>query len=282
MKMLKIGLIGYPLKNSLSPEIFKIFSELTGFKISYSLHETREKDLAHTLKRLRSAGWTGVNVTLPLKEAITGFLTASDQAVFSVKAANTLKFDKNGMAGINTDTRALSDTFREKKFTVKGKTAVVWGAGGAAKAALWFLAGNKAGEISLHNRDTKKARALAAEFSALFPKVVFKVRRFTEKSEKADIFINATPVGMYAYGRINAIFNRKAAYCDLAYLGDETGFLRSARMACAKTIIDGKEILVYQAARSLEFWTNKHIAEIVKFKRETMKRLTIQDSGSKI
>ena len=271
--MLKIGLIGYPLKNSLSPEIFKIFSDLTGIKISYTLQETRKKDLAAALKRLSSAGWTGINATLPLKEAVTGFLTASDQAVFSVQAANTLKFHKNGVEGINTDTRALADTFRENKFTVKSKTAVVWGAGGAAKAALWFLAENNAAKICLHNRDIQKAHALAVIFSRLFPKTEFKVRRFLERSEKADIFINATPVGMYAPGRLNAAFNRKAAYCDLAYLDGETGFLRSARKAGAKTIIDGKEILVYQAARALEFWTGKRIAEIVELKRETMKRM---------
>ncbi|MCX5785500.1 MAG: hypothetical protein NTX59_07410 [Elusimicrobia bacterium] len=280
--MLKTGLIGYPLKNSLSPEIFKIFSDLTGIRITYTLKETHEKDLAAALKRLRSAGWTGVNVTLPLKEAVTGFLTASDQAVFSVKAANTLKFHKNGIVGINTDARALADAFREKKIKVKGKTAVVWGAGGAAKAALWFLAENKAAEISLHNRDTEKARALAVIFSGLFPKIKFKVRSFRERSEKTDIFINATPVGMYEPGRLNAAFNRKSAYCDLAYLGGETGFLRSAREAGAKTLIDGKEILVYQAARSLEFWTDKHIAEIVELKRETIRKLKIQDSGFKI
>ena len=275
--MLKTGLIGYPLKNSLSPKIFKIFSDLTGIKISYTLQETRAKDLPAVLKRLRSSGWTGVNVTLPLKEAVTGFLTASDQAVFSVRAANTLKFSKNGVQGINTDARALADAFREKKFTVKGKTAVVWGAGGAAKAALWFLAENKTAEINLHNRDTEKARALAVIFSGLFPKLKFKIHRFSERSKKADVFINATPVGMYAPGRLNADFDRNSAYCDLAYLDGETGFLRSARKAGAKTIIAGKEILVYQAARALEFWTDKRITEIVELKRETIKRLKIQD-----
>ena len=275
--MLKTGLIGFPLKRSLSPEIFKIFSGLTGFKISYRLVETREKNLPDTLKRLCAAGWAGVNVTLPLKAAVTGFLTASDRTVSSIMAANTLKFYKSGIAGINTDAAALSDAFREKSAQIKDKTAVVWGAGGAAKAVLWFLAKNKAAQINLHNRDIKKARALAAAISALFPKTKFKIRRFSEKTGKADIYINATPAGMYAPGPPNAVFARASAYCDLAYRRGETEFTRLAREAGAKTIIDGKEILVYQAARSLEFWTNKRIAEIVEFKRETMKRLKIQD-----
>ncbi|HAF96236.1 MAG: hypothetical protein A2X34_05545 [Elusimicrobia bacterium GWC2_51_8] len=275
--MLKTGLIGFPLKNSLSPEIFKIFSGLTGFKISYRLVETREKNLPDTLKRLRASGWTGVNVTLPLKEAVTGFLTASNRVVRRITAANTLKFQKSGIAGINTDAMALSDAFREKSAQIKDKTAVVWGAGGAAKAALWFLAKNKAAQINLHNRDIKKARALAATISALFPEIKFKIRRFSEKTGKADIYINTTPVGMYAPGRLNAVFFRASAYCDLAYRSGETEFTRLAREAGARTIIDGREILVYQAARALEFWTNKRIAEIVEFKRETVRRLKIQD-----
>jgi shikimate dehydrogenase len=271
--MLKTGLIGFPLKRSLSPDIFKIFSALTGYKLSYSLEETRPKDLAKTLTRLRACGWTGANVTLPLKTAVTDFLTASDQVVFSVRAANALKFHKTGVTGINTDTRALADAFRENNFTAKGKTAVVWGAGGAAKAALWFLAENKAERITLHSRDLGKARALALGIAALFPKIEFRTRTFHQKTGQAGIFINATPVGMYAPGRLNAAFSINSAYCDMAYLSGETDFIRSARETGAGTIIDGKEILVYQAARALEFWTDKHITEIVELKRETMNML---------
>ena len=272
---MKTGLIGFPLKSSLSPEIFKIFSGLTGIPISYRLVETREKDLPETLKRLRAAGWAGVNVTLPLKTAVADLLTASDRAISGIMAANALKFRKDGIKGINTDAAALADAFREHRVRIKDKTAVVWGAGGAAKAALWFLAKSKAAQITLHNRGIKKARALAAAVAGLFPATEFKTRRFSEKARKADIYINATPVGMYAPGHPNAVFCKAAVYCDLAYRRGETEFIRLAREAGSTALIDGKEILVYQAARALEFWTAKRIAEFVEFKKETMRRMQI-------
>ena len=264
---IKAGLIGCPLKRSLSPRLFDLFSSRPGDKYSYALLETRAAGLARTLENIKKNGWAGFNVTLPLKEKILPLLDILSPETKAIGAVNAVRIKKGKFEGRNTDAAAVKLALREAGFRPRGRTCVIWGAGGAARAAAWVLGASGAKAVIIHNRSSSRAAGLVKYFSALFPRTAFKARAFTAAPrEGATLFVNATPLGMYKPlpGDMRFSGGPGSFYLDFAYSRGVTPFLKNR----TGITISGLDLLIYQALKSSELFGGRRIrlCEIVKLK----------------
>jgi shikimate dehydrogenase len=204
---------------------------------------------AETVRALPAAGFLGVNVTIPHKEAALALADDATDTARAVGAANTLTFRDGRIHADNTDVIAL----RELLGDLAGRTALVLGAGGAARAAVHALVHAGAADVMVWNRTAERAVALAAELGA----------RAVERPPRADVVVHCTAVGL-AHGQdpfktfpVQAdTFDAGSHVVDMVYSSGDTTFLAAARSRGA-VVIDGLEILVAQGAASLERWTGR-------------------------
>jgi shikimate dehydrogenase len=277
---IKAGLFGRPLSNSLSPEIFRIFSALCGVKVSYELRDVPREELRHALEAASAEGWSGCNVTIPYKREACALLDLADPAVKACGAVNAIRFGRAGLEGMNTDARALLNALEEAGFSAAGRAAAVFGSGGSAASSGWALGRSQAAAVTFHARNTAEAGKLASKLSDAFPKTVFKTAPFAAPAPETAIFVNATPLGMYAPGRPPCAPGPGSLCADLAYAKGGTEWCNAAASAGA-AVIDGLSLLVWQAALSFKFWAGLPSGDIVKFKREAMAALTAGPKGEK-
>ena len=177
-----------------------------------------------------------------------------------------MRFGRAGLEGLNTDARALLQAFEAHGVAVQGKTAAVFGAGGAAGAAGWALGRSRAATVAILARDSARAAALAARLAECFPGTVFSAGPFEAPADKPDIAVNATPIGMYAAGAPPFAPGPECVRADFAYSPGGTDFIRAA----GPVSIDGLELLVAQAALALKFWAGLPPGDIVKFSGEAL------------
>lgn len=270
-KIIRAGLLGLPLSGSLSPEIFTIFSGLTGEEILYEKRECGEAELASVIEALGAEGWAGFNVTIPYKRAVFNLLNLRDPASRDIRAVNAVRFGKKGLEGLNTDAAAIRLTFEENGVNPAGKRAAVFGSGGSAGAAGWALGRSGAASVTFRARNGAAALELCENLSGVFPKTIFSSAPFSDRGP-AELFVNATPLGMYAPGLPPAEPKPGDACLDLAYAPGGTDFIKNAAAAGAAAI-DGLEVLVRQAALSLKFWTGLPGGDIVEFNRKAIRLL---------
>jgi shikimate dehydrogenase len=196
------------------------------------------------LIHLTSMGFTGVNLTIPHKEAGAD-VSAGDRDVLETGAANTLKLETSGTKSRNTDIAGFLAPINNAK-----GTALVLGAGGAAKAAV--LALTRTGwKVRIWNRSQDRAVAIAQRTSA---------EVLEDPSPSAcTLIVNATPLGLIGGEQPPLLWEQlepEATVYDMVYKSEPTAFLAQARNLGAKCI-DGREMLVEQGALALEWWTGK-------------------------
>ena len=247
------AVIGNPIAHSKSPQIHAMFAQQTGQDISYEAILAPLDDFAAVVGQLRKAGYKGCNITVPFKFAachVTTQLTSRAQAAYTV---NTIKFDGTSVIGDNTDGAGLiCDIEVNLRFSLKERRVLLLGAGGAAYGIVLPLleAGAK---LSVVNRTLAKAQQLGAAFSA---KGQLEVYSYPElNGQSFDCIINATSSGLS--GEMPplppGIFSDGALGYDMMY-GQETPFMKFARMQGAQTVADGLGMLVEQAAESFDLW----------------------------
>jgi shikimate dehydrogenase len=207
---------------------------------------------AATVRALPRSGFAGANVTLPHKEAALALAEDATPEARAIGAANTLGFEAGGaIAAANTDApgllRALADS-------PAGLRALVLGAGGSARAAVWALRCGGAREVLVWSRSAERARSLADDLDA----------SAVDRPAPADLLVNCTPVGLVteagddsaALKQLGLAADEMRVYAsvmDLVPLPD-TPLLRAARTHGAR-VVDGLEVLVQQGALSFERWT---------------------------
>jgi shikimate dehydrogenase len=207
-----------------------------------------------TVRALPGAGFLGANVTIPHKEAALALAGSATAAAREIGAANTLTFDRDGaIHADNTDAPGLIEALTQAGHDPAGRTALVLGAGGAARAAVWALVRSGAQRVEVWNRTPDRARALADRLGATA----------VERPSEAQILVNCTSVGL---GEADAPFKALplradslgAGSCvvDMVYRAGGTRLLEAARTRGAD-VIDGLEILVTQGAASFERWTGR-------------------------
>lgn len=204
---------------------------------------------AETVRALARAGFRGVNVTIPHKEAALALADEATETARAVGAANTLTFDGDRVHADNTDVTGLLELLPD----VHGRRALVLGAGGAGRAAVHALVQAGAGEVLVWNRTPDRARRLAADLGA----------RAVERPVAADVVVNCTAIGLdWGDDPFKALpldadtFVAGSHVVDMVYSDSDTAFLSAARSRGAE-VIGGLEILVAQGAASFERWTGR-------------------------
>lgn len=234
----------------------------------YLPFRVRAGELRRFLKDIRSWGWgrvRGFNVTIPHKEAILPFLDRISPEAKAIGAVNTVVIEKGKFLGYNTDAagwlRSLED---ETGLRPKGKTAVVLGAGGAARAVVYALAKAGTREIAVSNRTRSRADALAREFGKKFPRtrivaVPFLPDLLHKIFSEIDLLVNTTSVGLGGtrFARLSlAPLNKKAVVSDLVYRPRLTPLLKQAKRRGLK-IHPGLGMLLHQGILAAKLWTRK-------------------------
>jgi shikimate dehydrogenase len=249
------GIIGWPVAHSLSPALHGHWLIEHNIDGAYIPMAVRREELAAVLNSLREAGFAGVNITVPHKEAAFALCHEADEAARTAGAANLLVFRDGRILARNTDSTGLAASLSGALGAefLKGGSAVLLGAGGAARAAVLALCALGVSEVRIVNRDRQRADVLAAAMKQ-FVSAKLIVASWPQAAAGAALLLNATSAGMHGNAALDIALEAlpgSAAVCDIVYNPLETDLLKLARTRGHKTI-DGLGMLMHQAVPSFE------------------------------
>jgi shikimate dehydrogenase len=263
--MKRLAVLGHPVSHSRSPAMQNAALEALGISDGWR-YEALDIDPAEFAKRTRELpgqGFVGVNVTIPHKGAALALADEASEAAEGIGAANTLSFRGGVIHADNTDASGLLAALPGP---VTGWNALILGAGGSARAAVWALAGQGA-SVSVWNRTPERADVIVRDLAQAGADTPAEGRLRAVSGEQAQaaayqLIVNCTAIGMYnedpfehlplAPGRLGA----GIVVVDLVYAGSESRLVGEARSHGA-TAVEGLEVLVRQGADSLRIWTGK-------------------------
>lgn len=250
-KLTKLGVVGNPVAHSYSPAIHELFAKQFGDNISYEKIEIPMGEFESAIGDLIDEEYFGINVTIPFKvDAYRCSTKCSSQARQS-RAVNTLTFQGGKILGENTDGSGFIRDLEERlKFTVKGMSILILGAGGGVRGILPALMDRQPKSVTVANRSTARASELCDEFG------IQSILYDETGSENYDLIINATPTSLQNKAPLVSPFafdSCTLAY-DLVYAAAPTPFMELAKRGGAKEASDGLGMLVEQAADSYEIW----------------------------
>ena len=257
-----LGVIGSPISHSLSPIIQNAALRGAGLDYVYAAFPVRADALASAVNGLRDAGVAGFNVTIPFKTEIMDLMDALSEDAQRIRAVNTVVVDENGrLVGHNTDVAGFLAGFAEHGINPAGRKAVLIGAGGAARAALWGLLQSGISSVRIGVRAPEKGAALCAEFAEEgdVRAHAFDEPDFTAALASADIVVQTTPMGMTPYTESMppvdlSVLRAPTLVYDLIYTPAETRFLREAAVYGHETV-NGEMMLAAQGAEAFFLWT---------------------------
>ena len=252
------GIVGWPVAHSLSPRLHNFWLAAHAIDGAYVPLPVQREDFAVVIRALRLAGFKGVNVTIPHKEAAFALADATDEAAQAAGAANLLLFSEIGLEARNTDAVGLTASLTQDlgRQGVQGKPVAVLGAGGAARAAIVTLASLGAGEIRVIGRERARAEVLSRTFagSSATPVHAYSWEDWPRAAHNIALLINATSGGMNGGARLDLPLEPlplNTVVCDLVYNPLETELLLGARALGHRTI-DGLGMLIHQAVPAFE------------------------------
>lgn len=262
------GLIGFPIKHSLSACMHNAAFSALKIKAKYKLFELKPGQLKGFLSSLKQKNICGFNVTYPYKEEILPYLSSKTPGVKEIGAANTVVADNAGrLKGFNTDYQGF--TRHLKELEVKPKRVAIIGAGGAAKAVCFALAKMKVAELCIYDIDKFKSLSLFKRLNSDFPQTRFGVATRIEGLEirEKDLLINATPVGMHQHDPclVSEAWLHKGLFVyDLIYNPAETKLIGLAKER-GLHYSNGLGMLLYQGVFAFRHFTgSKAPVEIMK------------------
>ncbi len=253
------AVFGNPIAHSRSPEIHQHFARQFSRNIEYKKILASDADFADQMRAFFDQGGKGCNVTVPFKEIGCRLCQVLTPAAERASAVNTVFLDNHGqLCGHNTDGAGLlKDLVANHRQTIKDKSVLILGAGGATRGILEPLIQQSPARLALVNRTPDKARALADQFSDLYPIAVNDKNNLPEQA--VDLLINATSASLSGDLPIDEsrIVSAETFCYDLAYSAEPTAFLQWASRHGAKGAVDGLGMLVEQAAVAFATWTGQ-------------------------
>jgi len=272
-----IGLIGYPLKHSVSPYFQQAALDYCHLDIRYEAWETTPAELPDIVKRLRRPENIGANVTAPYKETVLSLLDEVDDLASLIGAVNTIVKKDDRIVGFNTDAHGFIEALdKEGHLDPKGKRVVMLGAGGVARAVSFVLVQRKVASLGVTDGIFERASALASGLvkhikdssnsskgsgpgiAAFQWQNLGSARTFVD----CDLIIHCTTIGMKDSPQEGLsplgpeVIPKNALVYDVVYNPRLTPLLRLAQKAGAN-ILGGLPMLVYQGAASFKLWTGK-------------------------
>jgi shikimate dehydrogenase len=263
--MKRLAVLGQPISHSRSPAMQNAALEALGLgaEWSYEAIEMPPADFAELTRALPTEGFVGANVTIPHKEAALEIAEDASPAATEIGAANTLTFLDDRIRADNTDAPGLIAALPGPP---SGKRALVLGAGGSARAAVWALT-RQGARVEVWNRTAERADEIVRDLARSGEGTEAEGRLAPVSADQVraaayDLVVNCTAVGLpdAAEDPFDQLplgpeqLGPETTLVDLVYGGAETRLVGEARSRGALTV-DGLEVLVRQGAESLRIWT---------------------------
>lgn len=263
------GVLGNPVKHSLSPLMHNAAFMKRGMNAVYLAFESN--DIKSAIKGMRALGIKGMSVTIPYKSSVIPLLDAVDPLAKDIGAVNTIANINNKLFGYNTDASGALKAL-EDKTPVSGKSCVIIGAGGAARAIGYILKENNV-DLFIANRSGKRGEELSKALNSRFivPEQL--------KDIEAHILINTTPVGMSpntdACPVPEEALRKGMTVMDIIYNPCRTKLLQLATdKGCH--VINGLGMFIYQGAEQFKLWTGQEAP--VDVMRDVVEEALVQKS----
>jgi shikimate dehydrogenase len=282
-----IGLIGYPLKHSISPHFQQGALDYYHLDVRYEAWETSPEKLRDIVDNLRKPQNLGANVTVPYKETVLPLLDEVDNLASSIGAVNTIVKRGDKLLGFNTDAYGFIEALdKEGHFDPEGKRVVILGAGGVARAVGFALVQRKVASLAITDGIFERARALAENLARyikgaspgskdLEPEVTtfqWQSVSSAQTFDNCDLIVHCTTIGMKDSPQEGQsplsleVIPKGALVYDVVYNPWLTPLLRLAQKAGAN-ILGGLPMLVYQGAASFKLWTGREAPVDIMFNK---------------
>ena len=256
----KFGIIGSPIKHSLSPVLHQYWFDKYGLDASYSLIEAKDTDLKDIIKKVRAREFIGINVTLPFKQKI---INLTDKIVNDAEltgSVNTILLHNDKIIGENTDVFGLQAAYLKKIDESTNKSALVIGAGGVSSSVVLSLQKSGVKKITITNRTNEKCIFLKQRFPYLN---ILSWDNLKGEIKNFDIIVNATSLGLkngddFKFSFSNA--KEEVVYIDTIYNPLETKTYKFLKKE-GKKVFNGLDMFIYQGQKSFYLW-NKINPEI--------------------
>ena len=255
-----LGIIGYPIGHSVSPVFQQAALDYVGVDAKYLGWETPPENLQARINSLKESGVIGANVTVPHKQSVLPFLDNLSKTAREIGAVNTIVNDNGVLYGHNTDVFGFMKSLKiDGDFHSDGKSALVLGAGGSAKAIAYGLLGEGIKKLVIVNRTLSRAVQLKKELGN--PGNMFVVSpESTDMLRGHDLIVNCTTLGMkHGPGEDKSPLSQEhipmgALVYDLVYNPQKTPLIEVA-MGIGAQVISGLPMLIYQGAEAFRLWT---------------------------
>ena len=267
----RVGLIGNPVAHSYSPRFQQAAFDALRIAARYELWQTREDELLARIRSLCEPCCLGANITIPYKEAVLPLVDKIDPFASRIGAINTIVQRDHYLHGYNTDAPGLLYALYEQgigtqhhdgAFNLEGYTAILLGAGGAARGAAFALTNAGVTQLIIVNRHLERAQLLARDVQQHYSGLVFTLNEPEFLIPRtSSLIINATSVGMQDDTsplpvEILARFGADTFVYDMIYNPVQTYLLCQARtmgLRCA----NGLSMLLHQGALAFTLWTGQ-------------------------
>lgn len=250
--MKRLAVLGHPVGHSRSPAMQN--AALTELGLSgewgYEAIDLSPDEFEVRVRAMQGEGFVGANVTVPHKGAAISLADSLSETAREIGAANTLSFDRGEIRADNTDAQGLLDALPAPP---EGMRALVLGAGGAARAAVWALV-REGAEVAVWNRTGLRAEHLCGELGG--------TPTATPDPAHFELIVNTSSAGLRGEDPFTELPLAPASFAagqtvvDLVY-GAQPSRLLAAASAAGAAVVDGVEVLVRQGALSLRIWTGR-------------------------
>jgi shikimate dehydrogenase len=261
--MKRLAVLGHPVSHSRSPAMQNAALEALGLagEWSYEALDVAPGEFASRTRELPEQGFVGANVTIPHKRAALALADDRSEVAEQIGAANTLSFGQGRVRADNTDATGLLAALPGP---IEGLSALVLGAGGSARAAVWALA-EEGASVSVWNRTAERADELVRDLAGAGSHtpaegLLAPVSGDQVRANGYELIVNCTAIGMgdedpFAHLPLDPErFKAGIVLVDLVYAGSASRLAETARSRNA-TVVEGLEVLVRQGAESLRIWT---------------------------
>lgn len=242
------GIIGNPLKQSLSPFLHNYW--IKQHKISSYYLPLSIKSISNIKPSIKAFNFIGLNVTIPYKKKIIRYLDTIDKSAKIINAVNTLLYKNNKVKGFNTDIIGFKKGLINKKWN-KDRPVIIFGAGGAAEAVIYFLKSENIKDILIINRTKNNATKIIKRYKNI--KFDYKINK---DIKEAGLIVNTTSLGMIGSPDLKVDLsqvNKEAIVYDIVYNPINTSLIKDAKKH-KLTTITGLEMFVEQARASFFIW----------------------------
>lgn len=242
--MLITGIIGYPLKITLSPPMHNAAFKALDLDGIYVQLPVKEEKLKEAVNGLYALGFKGFNVTIPYKKDVMEYLDEISIDATAIDAVNTVLIEEDKLKGFNTDIYGFEESLKKYEIDLRGKKVTLIGAGGVAYACSYIISKKNPSSFIITDIIEEKAKNLAKIYQA----DIIPSQGVEKIASESDIILNATPADLQ--DKILPLMKENSVYYDINYK------FKSKEQKGVK-VVNGSLMLILQGARAFTIWTGQ-------------------------